>query len=99
MHKRWILLLLIVSLSFYCFACGKESFSNAETNVQEQDLQEETVSDTTSAPSEKYRSETEENKTENWTVKVAQQVLALAIWHGMKQIIHIIFWKKTRLTR
>lgn len=99
MHKRWILLLLIVSLSFYCLACGKESFSNTETIVQEQNLPGETVSDTTGAPSEKYRSETEENKAENWTVKVAQQVLALAIWHGMKQLIHLIFWKKTRLTR
>ncbi|MDE6687423.1 MAG: hypothetical protein K2K17_08915, partial [Lachnospiraceae bacterium] len=37
---------------------------------------------------------TKKNTIEVWLVGVAQQVLALMIWYGIKQTIKIIFLKK-----
>lgn len=99
MNKRWILLLLIVSLSFYCYACGKDIFLNPETNVPAQKVQTETASDASGAHSDERLPAAADNKAEHWTVKVAQQVLALAIWHGIKQTIQIIVLKRIRFTR
>lgn len=96
MHKRLVILFLIILFSFYCSACGKTAFQNQETEVQEQYLQEEDSSNVCSTLSGDTSTTAENNKAENWTVKVAQQVLALAIWHGIKQTIHIIFWKRIK---
>lgn len=37
---------------------------------------------------------TKKNTIENWLFGVAQQVLALAIWYGIKQTLKIIFLKR-----
>ncbi|MDE6713623.1 MAG: hypothetical protein K2K20_07795 [Lachnospiraceae bacterium] len=112
MRGKFITLLFIASFSFYCTFCGEKPSSNPEQEVQESSFQENDISiesivqnpsqqkeDANRKSSEENLSVTKENKIEVWLVGVAQQVLALAVWCGIKQTIKIIFIKRIRITR
>ncbi len=107
MRRKLITLLFIASFSLYCTFCGEKTSSKPEQGVQESYFQENNAStesmvqnpnqqkeDASRRSSEDSLSMTKENKIEVWLVGVAQQVLALAVWYGIKQTIKIIFLKK-----
>lgn len=104
MRRKLITLLFIASFSFYCTFCGEKSSSNPIQGVQESYFQENDASTESMVQnpnqqkevacgksSEENLSMTKENTIEVWLVGVAQQVLALAVWYGIKQTIKIIF--------
>ncbi|MDE6530272.1 MAG: hypothetical protein K2K96_05795 [Lachnospiraceae bacterium] len=84
MRRKLITLLLISSFSLYCTFCGEKASLNP-------DQQE---NDACRKFSEENLPMNEENTIEIWLVGVAQQVLALAVWCGIKQTIKIILLKK-----
>lgn len=107
MCRKFITLLLIISLSLYCSSCREHTFYNTEQEVQESYLQENETSrepvvqnpnpqkeDASGKNSEENLPMTKKNTIENWLFGVAQQVLALAIWYGIKQTIKIIILKR-----
>ena len=87
MRRKLITLLLISSVSLYCTFCGEKTSSNPDQQKN----------DACRKFSEENLPMTEENTIEVWLVGVAQQVLALAVWCGMKQTIKIILLKKYNL--
>lgn len=112
MRRKLITLLLISSVSLYCTFCGEKTPLNPEQEIQESYFQENNASidsivqnpgqqknDAYRKFSEEKLPMTEENTIEVWLVGVAQQVLALAVWCGMKQTIKIIFLKRIRVAR
>lgn len=107
MRIKLITLLFIASFSLYGTFCGEKTSSYPEQEIQESYFQENDTSiesmvqnpnqqkeDTSRRSSEDYFSMTRENIIEIWLIGVTQQVLALAIWHGIKQTLKIIFLKR-----
>lgn len=107
MRRKFITLLLIASFSFYCTFFGEKTCPNPEQEAQEayfqgNDTSTEAIAQNPSQQKEsanrKYSEEklpvTKENTIEVWLFGVAQQVLALMIWFGMKQTIKFIFLKR-----
>ncbi len=103
MRRKLITLLFIASFSLYCTFYGEKSSSNPKQGVQESYFQENDTSiesmvqdqnqqkeDACRKSSEENLPITKENTIEIWLVGVTQQVLALAVWYGMKQTIKII---------
>ncbi|MDE6744548.1 MAG: hypothetical protein K2J95_11770 [Lachnospiraceae bacterium] len=112
MRRKFITLLFIASFSFYCTFCGEKSSTSSEQEIQESysqgtDTSIESVvqnpsqqkEDTNRKSSKESLPVTTENAIEVWLMGVAQQVLALAVWYGIKQTIKIIFIKKIRIAR
>lgn len=112
MRRKIITLLFIVSFSFYCTFCGEKASPNPEQEVQESSFQGNDISiesivqnpsqqkeDANRKSSEENLSVAKENTIEVWLVGVGQQVFALAVWCGLKQILKIIFLKRFRIAR